>query len=178
MPSEPSASNDQRISALVDLVLAEGGRLYRDFPWRSTHDPYAVLVSEVMLQQTQVTRVVRYYERWLESFPTLEILSDAPLEAVLRAWQGLGYNRRAIALKRLAEQVAEAAKTAGSPPDCLPTKPRSAHCPASVRRPLPACWRSHSASRCRTWRRTSGPWSSTSCSPIARVFPTSSCARS
>ena len=115
MPSEPSASNDQRICALVDLVLAEGGRLYRDFPWRRTHDPYAVLVSEVMLQQTQVTRVVRYYERWLESFPTLEILADAPLEAVLRAWQGLGYNRRAIALKRLAEQVAEAARTAGTP---------------------------------------------------------------
>ena len=115
MPSESAASHDQRIPAFVDLVLAEGERLYRDFPWRRTHDAYAVLVSEVMLQQTQVTRVVRYYDRWLESFPSLEILADAPLDVVLRAWQGLGYNRRAVALKRLAEQVAEGARAAGVP---------------------------------------------------------------
>jgi len=60
-----------------------------------------------MLQQTQVTRVIPYYERWLQDFPTLDALAAAPLEAVLRAWQGLGYNRRAIALKRLAETIAE-----------------------------------------------------------------------
>lgn len=59
-----------------------------------------------MLQQTQVARVVPYYERWLDDFPTIDALAAAPLEAVLRAWQGLGYNRRAIALKRLAETVA------------------------------------------------------------------------
>jgi len=72
-----------------------------------------------MLQQTQVTRVVPYYERWLADFPTLDALAAAPLEAVLRTWQGLGYNRRAIALKRLAEQVA--AETARA---CVPELPR------------------------------------------------------
>jgi A/G-specific adenine glycosylase len=70
-------------------------------------------VSEIMLQQTQVARVVPYYERWLEDFPTLEALAAAPLEAVLRAWQGLGYNRRAVALKQLAEELVARAQRAG-----------------------------------------------------------------
>lgn len=95
------------LSAFVSHVLAEGRRLYRDLPWRRTRDPYAVLVSEVMLQQTQVSRVERYYADWLGAFPTIEALASAPLEAVLRAWQGLGYNRRAVALKRAAEQLVE-----------------------------------------------------------------------
>lgn len=107
--SQRSVPADPRVSALVEHVIAEGARLYRDFPWRKTHDPYAVLVSEVMLQQTQVQRVVPYFERWLEDFPTLDALAAAPLEAVLRAWQGLGYNRRAVALKRLAEQLVDRA---------------------------------------------------------------------
>lgn len=76
-----------------------------DLPWRTTHDPYAVLVSEVMLQQTQVARVVPYFEEWMERFPTPVALAAAPLEAVLRTWQGLGYNRRAIALVRAAEAI-------------------------------------------------------------------------
>ncbi|MDY0087409.1 MAG: A/G-specific adenine glycosylase [Coriobacteriia bacterium] len=76
-----------------------------DLVWRHTRDPYAVLVSEVMLQQTQVSRVVPYYEEWLASFPTPAALDAAPLEAVLQLWQGLGYNRRAVALKRAAAQV-------------------------------------------------------------------------
>ena len=67
----------------------------RDLPWRRTADPYAVLVSEVMLQQTQVTRVVPAYERFLQRFPTLAALASAPLGDVLREWAGLGYNRRA-----------------------------------------------------------------------------------
>jgi len=104
------SSSAEPLESLVARLAAEGERLYRDFPWRQTHDPYAVLLSEVMLQQTQVSRVVRYYERWLADFPTLEALAAAPLEVVLQAWQGLGYNRRAVALKRLAEQLsAEAA---------------------------------------------------------------------
>jgi A/G-specific adenine glycosylase len=78
----------------------EHGR--HDLPWRQTPDPYAVLVSEVMLQQTQVARVAPYYEEWLASFPNPAALAAAPLEAVLRTWQGLGYNRRAIALTRAA----------------------------------------------------------------------------
>jgi len=105
MPKTPSAATDPRIAGFVERVLAEGCERYRDFPWRHTHDAYAILVSEVMLQQTQVGRVVPYYEVWLADFPTLEALAAAPLEVVLERWQGLGYNRRAIALKRLAEQV-------------------------------------------------------------------------
>ncbi len=107
--SRPSRHSDPRIRSFVENVAAEGLRLYRDFPWRDTHDPYAILVSEVMLQQTQVSRVIPYYERWLDDFPTLEALAAAPLEVVLASWQGLGYNRRAIALKRLAEGLADAA---------------------------------------------------------------------
>lgn len=77
----------------------------RDFPWRTTHDPYRILVSEVMLQQTQTERVVPYYTRWLKLFPTFRALARARQADVLKAWQGLGYNRRALALKRCADQV-------------------------------------------------------------------------
>jgi len=98
----------ERLGAFVSTVAAEGRELYRDLPWRRTRDSYAILVSEVMLQQTQVPRVLERYDDWLADFPTLEALAAAPLEAVLRAWQGLGYNRRAIALKRTAEQVVAA----------------------------------------------------------------------
>jgi A/G-specific adenine glycosylase len=78
----------------------------RDLPWRRTRDPYAILVSEVMLQQTQVERVVPRYERWLERWPTVEALAAAPRADVIREWQGLGYNRRAVNLHRAAEQIA------------------------------------------------------------------------
>jgi len=94
------------IEAFVARVAGYGREFYRDLPWRRTRDPYAVLVSEVMLQQTQVARVVPKYEAWIEAFPTPDALAAAPLAAVLELWQGLGYNRRAVALKRLAEQVA------------------------------------------------------------------------
>lgn len=78
----------------------------RDLPWRRTRDPYAILVSEVMLQQTQVPRVVPRYLEWLERWPTAEALSAAPRADVIRAWQGLGYNRRAVNLHRAARAVA------------------------------------------------------------------------
>lgn len=106
--------DDRAFEALVARVVASGAEHYRDLPWRRTRDPYAVLVSEVMLQQTQVTRVVTYFEAWMESFPTLESLDAAPLEAVLLVWRGLGYNRRAIALKRAAEAVVEAHHDSGA----------------------------------------------------------------
>jgi len=83
---------------------AENGR---DLPWRRTRDPYAILVSEVMLQQTQVPRVVPRYLDWLERWPTVEALAAAPRADVIRAWQGLGYNRRAVNLHRAAQAVAE-----------------------------------------------------------------------
>jgi A/G-specific adenine glycosylase len=78
----------------------------RDLPWRHTRDPYAILVSEVMLQQTQVERVVPRYLAWLERWPTIGSLAAASAAEVIREWQGLGYNRRAVNLHRAAQAVA------------------------------------------------------------------------
>ena len=79
----------------------------RGLPWRRTKDPYKILVSEVMLQQTQVERVLHKYEQFLQSFPTFESLDGAPLRDILGVWHGLGYNRRAIALKKTAQIVVQ-----------------------------------------------------------------------
>jgi A/G-specific adenine glycosylase len=89
-----------------EALLAWFARHGRDLPWRRTRDPYAILVSEVMLQQTQVTRVVPRYLDWLERWPTPAALAGASTADVIRAWQGLGYNRRAINLHRAAKRVA------------------------------------------------------------------------
>src|SRR3989344_5051847 len=70
-----------------------------NFPWRNTRNPYHILVSEIMLQQTQIPRVIQKYKEWLAEFPTLKALSRAPFSKVLRIWYGLGYNRRARFLK-------------------------------------------------------------------------------
>ena len=78
----------------------------RDLPWRRTRDPYAIVVSEVMLQQTQVDRVIPRYLAWLERWPTVESLAAASAADVIREWQGLGYNRRAVNLHRAAQVVA------------------------------------------------------------------------
>jgi A/G-specific adenine glycosylase len=90
----------------TSLLLGWYERERRDLPWRRTRDPYAILVSEVMLQQTQVARVVPRYEAWLARWPTVESLAAARLEEVLRAWVGLGYNRRAVRLWEAARVVA------------------------------------------------------------------------
>jgi A/G-specific adenine glycosylase len=89
------------------LLLAWFRREGRDLPWRHTRDPYAILVSEVMLQQTQVERVVPRYLAWLARWPTPEALASAPLGDVIRQWQGLGYNRRAVSLHRAAQRIAD-----------------------------------------------------------------------
>lgn len=89
------------------VLLAWFGRNGRDLPWRRTRDPYAILVSEVMLHQTQVERVVPRYLAWLERWPTVDTLAAAPRAEVIRAWQGLGYNRRAVNLHRAAQEIAE-----------------------------------------------------------------------
>ncbi len=94
-------------------ILEWYGREARDLPWRRTADPYAILVSEVMLQQTQVARVLGRYERWLERWPTAAALAAASPAEVLGEWVGLGYNRRALALLRAARVVAGE----GWPPD-------------------------------------------------------------
>src|SRR5215213_8274758 len=78
----------------------------RDLPWRRTRDPYAIWISETMLQQTQVATVIRYYERFLDSFPTARALGRAPLKNVLALWSGLGYYRRAENLKKAATVIA------------------------------------------------------------------------
>ena len=78
----------------------------RDLPWRRTRDPYAILVSEVMLQQTQVERVIPRWHAWLERWPTADALAAASAAEVIVEWQGLGYNRRAVNLHRAAQHVA------------------------------------------------------------------------
>lgn len=79
----------------------------RDLPWRRTRDPYSILISEVMLQQTQVSRVLPKYQLWLERFPTLTALAQASSHAVLSMWSGLGYNRRALYLQKAANEIVE-----------------------------------------------------------------------
>ena len=92
---------------MEDLLLKWFEEHGRDLPWRRTRDPYAILVSEVMSQQTQVERVVPRWQRWLARWPTVEALAAAPAADVIREWQGLGYNRRALSLHRAAQQVAD-----------------------------------------------------------------------
>jgi A/G-specific adenine glycosylase len=91
---------------MESLLLAWYRTSARDLPWRRTRDPYAILVSEVMLQQTQVERVVPRYLAWLARWPTVGALAAAPSADVIREWQGLGYNRRAVNLHRAARIVA------------------------------------------------------------------------
>jgi A/G-specific adenine glycosylase len=92
---------------MQDAVLSWYSQHARDLPWRRTRDPYAILVSEVMLQQTQVPRVLPRYRDWLERWPTAESLAEAPVAEAIRAWAGLGYNRRALNLHRCAQAVTE-----------------------------------------------------------------------
>jgi A/G-specific adenine glycosylase len=96
-----------------DALLAWYADHGRDLPWRRSRDPYAILVSEVMLQQTQVERVVPRYLAWLERWPTVEALAAASPADVIREWQGLGYNRRGLNLHRAARAIA----TSGWPDD-------------------------------------------------------------
>ncbi len=86
----------------------------RDLPWRRTQDPYAILISETMLQQTQVDRVIPYYERFLATYPTFSTLAQADTHTLLSLWSGLGYNSRALRLRELAKVVVE--KCAGKLP--------------------------------------------------------------
>lgn len=92
---------------LVAQLLAWYAASKRDLPWRRTRDPYAIWISEVMLQQTRVETVVPYYERFLGAFPTVHALAEAPLDDVLARWSGLGYYRRARALHEAARAIAQ-----------------------------------------------------------------------
>jgi A/G-specific adenine glycosylase len=108
IPAERFSRHDpasaRRFREMVLTYYAEHGR---DLPWRMTTDPYRILVSEIMLQQTQVERVTLRFPAFITAFPDFPSLAGAPLPAVLAAWQGMGYNRRAISLQRCARQVVE-----------------------------------------------------------------------
>ncbi len=103
--STPRARKPPHAQAFTRKLLAWWARAARDLPWRRTRDPYRVLVSEFMLQQTQVSRVAEYYPRFLERFPDLATLASAKPRAVREAWDGLGYYARARNLHALAKQV-------------------------------------------------------------------------
>ena len=105
---EPASELTPELRAFVEFVAKKGRELYRDLPWRRTYDPYAIWISEVMLQQTQVSRVDDRWQRWLERFPTVDALAAAAPSDVLEEWQGLGYNRRALSVHRAAQAISEA----------------------------------------------------------------------
>ena len=112
------------------LLLGWYTRNGRDLQWRRTRDPYAILVSEVMLQQTQVERVVPRYLAWLERWPTVEALAAAAPADAIREWQGLGYNRRALNLHRAATRIA----ATGWPADLTELPGVGAYTAAAIRR--------------------------------------------
>lgn len=97
----------QQVKSFQTQILSWYTKNKRDLPWRRDRDPYHILVSEVMLQQTQVGRVIPKYEAWLTVFPTLETLAKASTRDVLLHWSGLGYNRRALYLQKFAKAVVE-----------------------------------------------------------------------
>jgi A/G-specific adenine glycosylase len=111
----PDQPQQDRLGRIRNGLLGWFKENARELPWRQTRDPYAILVSEVMLQQTQVDRVLPYYRRFLERFPTVEALAAAPTADVIRIWAGLGYNRRAVNLQRAARKVVD--ELGGSFPD-------------------------------------------------------------
>jgi A/G-specific adenine glycosylase len=96
---------EEKERAFIKNVRAYAKKHGRTFPWRQTTDPYKILVSEIMLQQTQTDRVVPKYQSFLKQFPTVAVLAQASLGEVLRAWSGLGYNRRAKLLHACAQEV-------------------------------------------------------------------------
>src|SRR5204862_5522544 len=105
-PPARSAARQGTLGAGEGLLLGWSAEHGRDLPWRRTRDPYAILVSEVMLQQTQVERVIPRYLAWLERWPTASALAAASPADVIREWQGLGYNRRGLNLHRAAQRIA------------------------------------------------------------------------
>ncbi len=107
--NEVSATfGDAELEAFRTRVREQGRELYRDLPWRRTTDPYKIWISEVMLQQTQVSRVDGRWQRWLARFDSVGALAAADVADVLDEWQGLGYNRRALAVHRAAQAIVAA----------------------------------------------------------------------
>lgn len=100
-------SSKQQIDAFNEMLRSFWQNHARDLPWRQTEDPYCIYVSEIMLQQTQVSRVIEKYENFIQLFPSFEAVANASVADVLKMWQGLGYNRRALSLKKTAEIVVQ-----------------------------------------------------------------------
>ncbi len=100
-------SEREKISAFQKKILLWYRLNQRDLPWRKTREAYTILVSEIMLQQTQVTRVIPKFEAWMSAFPTVQALANASVADVLALWSGLGYNRRALNLKKAAQAVVD-----------------------------------------------------------------------
>jgi len=126
-----------RVLSLRTLLLAWYDREKRDLPWRRSRDPYRVLVSEFMLQQTRVDVVVPYFERWMEKWPTIRDLAAAPIDDVLAAWSGLGYYRRArhlhaLAVRVVAERAGRMPRTAAELLDLPGVGPYTAAAIASI----------------------------------------------
>ncbi len=103
----PSSISPSEFAAFRGRVLARGHELYRDLPWRRTRNPYEIWISEVMLQQTQVARVDGRWQQWLRRYPTVDSLAQSTPAEVLEEWQGMGYNRRALALLRAAQLIVD-----------------------------------------------------------------------
>ncbi len=105
-PPKPSVTLSKQLVSEFQRTILERFRTYdRPLPWRQRHDPYSVLVSEMMLQQTQVERILSAFPRFMDRFPNLQALADASTADVLREWVGLGYYRRAVALRDAARKV-------------------------------------------------------------------------
>jgi A/G-specific adenine glycosylase len=96
---------NSKLQKLVSLLLAWFSESARDLPWRRTQDPYAIWVSEIMLQQTQVKTVLPFWERWMREFPTIESVAEASSDKIHKLWEGLGYYTRARNLQKAAKQI-------------------------------------------------------------------------
>src|SRR6185503_6207315 len=117
--STPKRAKPKGVQGFTRKLLAWYARTARDLPWRRTRDPYRVIVSEFMLQQTQVARVSEFYPRFLKRFPTIERLAHARPKAVMEAWDGLGYYARARNLHKLAKELSAVSGQLSADPEEL-----------------------------------------------------------
>ncbi len=101
MPPQALKANMMELKEFQNKIMSYYNKNKRNLPWRNTRDPYKILISEVMLQQTQVSRVLVKYPQFIKEFPDFKSLAKASLTSVLAVWQGMGYNRRAIYLKKI-----------------------------------------------------------------------------
>src|SRR6476661_2019773 len=105
LPEMPLQCGVRAASRFASQLIAWFKENKRDLPWRRTHDPYAIWISEIMLQQTQVKTVIPYWERWMRELPTIAHLAKAKSDHVLKLWEGLGYYSRARNLQKAAQLV-------------------------------------------------------------------------